>query len=352
MLQPQQWMNRLTSSVVIDLQKFSKVLKELGCKGQGGPCHGFSTGGGGTYIDRFPTPAIDFLPTEIYFTIKDIEFIAKTDPTVVEIVPRHPVELATWLECEPLIQTFIYDTAKKAGLNPATQFANGMHWNLDYESFFGEKKGLFRNFLVDFFNHSELVTGALLEDEFNASHTLHDDDNLRRFSALIQKYDQGGMTDKWFLMESSRILTRNSVHYQAVTIRGTEATRIEFRFFRQTDTAEQMNRLLNLFVKRIDYLERSSKKTELASDFPIYGRTYGENLYRKGKRYFNSSNSDIDQGILRFAEYIQESGLDFEDYQFTLKKSWQARIPKLKNELASIKAGIPIKSCNEIIEGS
>ncbi|MCB9094256.1 MAG: hypothetical protein H6621_04220 [Halobacteriovoraceae bacterium] len=86
------------------------------------------------------------------------------DPVVIEIKSK-PTTNEFFKTHSKMIQKDIYKTLRLAGLFTRKIFGMG-HINIGVEGLFDTDPLLFRNFIVDYVNHSELYTGVLYYDDF------------------------------------------------------------------------------------------------------------------------------------------------------------------------------------------
>ncbi|MGE3972917.1 MAG: hypothetical protein AB7F59_00170 [Bdellovibrionales bacterium] len=87
------------------------------------------------------------------------------DPATIEVQTK-PTTLEDLKKIAPVLQELIFDAARAVHLQPYYEAAGHIH--LSVKGVFHGDAVLFRNFLVDFVNHSELATGVLEYDHMNA----------------------------------------------------------------------------------------------------------------------------------------------------------------------------------------
>lgn len=130
--------------------------------------------------------------TDDYFRVeyKDgFYFDVTMDPACLEVIPK-PMTISELRKNKERIQKDIFDMLKASGLEPHRAFGGG-HIHLGAISAFGNDVKLFRNFLVDTANHTELASGALENDAENATPLYKLNKNQRKaFKKLIDRADE------------------------------------------------------------------------------------------------------------------------------------------------------------------
>ncbi|OHE20558.1 MAG: hypothetical protein A2540_03575 [Sulfurimonas sp. RIFOXYD2_FULL_37_8] len=99
----------------------------------------------------------------------------------------------------PTLQKDLFENAKNLGLLPDPEYGGG-HIHIGLESAFENDDLLFRNFMVDFFNHPEIASGIWKEDLLNAPHlTKLPNEKINRFIELVETFDNGKL-NLWDLL--------------------------------------------------------------------------------------------------------------------------------------------------------
>lgn len=120
-------------------------------------------------------------------------FDVTMDPWCLEVV-LPPFTLAELRKNKGRIQRDIFDQMAKIDLFPDRQIGGG-HLHMGMTSGFGDDVRLFRNWLVDFANHTELADGALEKDYDNARPLYRLNAAQRRlFKEFIDRADGGEFT--------------------------------------------------------------------------------------------------------------------------------------------------------------
>lgn len=131
--------------------------------------------------------------TDDYFRVKykdGFYFDVTMDPACLEVIPK-PMTISEVKKYKDRIQKDIFDLMKEAGLTPHRAFGGG-HIHLGALSAFGNDVKLFRNFIVDMANHTELASGALENDPDNATPLYKLKASQRKtLKKLIERSDQG-----------------------------------------------------------------------------------------------------------------------------------------------------------------
>lgn len=259
-------------------------------------------------------------------------FVIATDPIVVEIQTR-PSTVQEIEKHSSRIQSDIFETAKAVGLLPSTQSVSknwaGSHIHVGVLSALGKgpdavKK--FRNFLVDFANHSELANGIFTLDRLNApALAALPIEQQDQFAKIIEDVDADRIKSIATLAKRIRNEVYNvTLHadldptskYHALNVNrignkdfhSSEQT-FEIRAMRGQESAEDFLIQTRLIQARLDFLERNRKLVDfsplsvLSTDF---AKT--ESFYR----------------------YVTETGLDFEPYKRFLSPFQMTQLTRIK----------------------
>ncbi len=264
-------------------------------------------------------------------------FVVATDPAVVEVQTK-PSTVAEIEKHQLRIQKHIFDSAIESGLLSSTEIHGqnwaGNHIHVGLLSTVGhdEKSGirLFRNFLVDFSNHSELAMGIFTHDNLNAPAVGQYPDRVtRRFEQLINDVDSGKVTSITQL--AAELRTSVYSHHPSKSGSGTD----KYQAF-------NVNRINNdSFPKSQKTFElRAMRAQESAEDFLLLTRLIEKRLefladqpnMKVNRAMFRSflSNADKASGFYR---YVTETGLDFQPYEKFLDSSQRSQLARLKNSL-------------------
>ena len=227
------------------------------------------------------------------------------DPTVVE-VQALPIPEDRLGELIPLIQKNLFDMAAKIGLFPHQKMGGG-HISFDTEGLFQGETFLFRDFLVDFFNHPEIANGLLGErSDPNSPHILQlpqeSEDAFRKIikdfdekpsdytiDDLMRRIEYEAYTET--LWEGQKPYWEN-MKYQALAFHN---ERMEIRSVATQARAENFRQISLLYYRRVDYLREQRAQGNIVQ---LEGRT----LQAKQAR------------VDRFKRYVRQAGLPWEEY--------------------------------------
>lgn len=246
-------------------------------------------------------------------------FQISLDPGVVEVQAK-PATLDEYLHMENRIQEDIFDAAKRAGLKPPSfgNITSGGHINIGAMNTFAENSLLLRNFIVDFANHSELASGILLYDNYNAPAFNRKKDLRMKLSEVLAEYDrslsQGEQwsTDRLVEEIDNRVygLLFGSKKYVALSLKemlhpNPEARRIEIRSLRAQKNMKDYLKLIKLFQERINYLGTVKEPIPYLNTDPIRDPYLAvENFYRY-----------VTESKLAYSDYVSFLPLIYQKYR-------------------------------------
>lgn len=243
-------------------------------------------------------------------------FQVATDPGVIEIQTK-PCTLKEWKKNQARVQRDIFDLGEEIGLKPNWN-AGGGHIHIGASAFENDPL-LLRNFMVDFFNHTEIPNGAM-EEEPGQSLPFSELPVAKKklFNKLLQQLDGKEITMDQFLNSVSKDIystyfsdLKREWHpkYVAFNIERMidpaipEGERtVEIRSIRTQLSADQFVKLTELFEKRMEFLKGLNRPIEFHN--PKVPRLLKEKA-------------------AMFHDYISEAGLDPKDYEFILPKPWK-----------------------------
>lgn len=281
----------------------------------------------------------DYVTTRYKITYRDgWWWKITTDPSVVEIVTK-PETKERFQELRERIQNDIFNAAKTIGLE-APKFgniSNGGHINIGAENTFQNDPMLFRNFVVDFMNHSELATGILLNDRYNALPLNASEKKRERFAEVIRRFDRGEITTSYDLALE---INNNVYDYHSkpdghkedalfmipMITNKKRSQRLEVRSVRAQRSADDFIKLITLFQARIDYLRTVEKPIKYVNRPPI---------------------TDVRESAMAFNKYLTESGLNWDDYASVIPSVYQTYAPKKDGKTPNAN---PIKDSKAIIQ--
>lgn len=212
----------------------------------------------------------------------------KPDNGVVEAVMR-PMTVENYERYASEIQEALFDTAYLKGFPPA-YYTGGGHISIS-AAYFIDKPLLYRNFIVDLLNHSELALGVWSFDTNNAlSPALYPPKVWTRIREILKEFDESAeediiklkifntemqslfihIKDPYFYFWHKSIASRNKfsfINLTHVSSFDREHSRLELRAFRPQVNMDMFVRQIRLLKKRILYLEKLTEPLELKPNF-------------------------------------------------------------------------------------
>jgi hypothetical protein len=241
------------------------------------------------------------------------------DPGVVEVTAK-PLSLEKYAEFAPEIQRLLFDAAKSVNIFPDFRTnAHQFHMSLD-KTFDGDAL-LFRNFFVDYVNHSELSSGILEKDWGNAAPLAAlPKEKQQTFGDIIKKFDEEGdwsikklaawiysdVQDVTFDGDSSPEQKYQDINITRVAESGWrkgERT-VEMRAVHAQPSINGFTRVLELFQARLFYLKKLGEQ--------------GVRIAYEGPRTKKFTRAEAEE---RFKAYVTESGLDWETFRTAMMKT-------------------------------
>lgn len=255
-------------------------------------------------------------------------FQISTDPAVVEIQTK-PTTSEEFEANRDHIDEMVFKSAVEVGMK-VHRTAGGGHIHIGLDSAIGEDAALFRNFLVDFVNHSEVA--QIYGRELSNSPMISDlrKEEQEAFVQVIRDFDAGKYKD---IRAFARALQRRVYHrtlrkdwdppekYQAFNVIrienpeiSTEERTLELRAHRAQKTVDEFLLQIQLYEARIKFLKDSGRLLRLhpLNSFPGF-------------------QGSID----RFHLYVTESGLDWEKFKPLLRSAEAGYRSKKPNKAAS-----------------
>jgi hypothetical protein len=270
------------------------------------------------------------------------------DVGVIEITSK-PIPVDRMLGVSEALEELVYHVAQSLKLRPA----RAGHLNLGIVSTFGGDAYLFRNFIVDYFNHPSLTRGVTgYYDKANAPHP----EELEAFERLrLRKIlDTASPSAYDPAREGIEVLARrlydevyvstpvfwdeigfSPQKYQALNVSSiveqdkkalNSWPRIELRATAMQKSVRELQLISTLFAARIEFLKRRYG--------PYYGKPLGLVPYIGHENYHSLSP---DAAIADFYRYITEAGLAWNDYKGLVnqKPSYRRALEKFE------RGGIP-----------
>ncbi len=255
-------------------------------------------------------------------------FQIETDPSVVEIQTKG----ATYEELSKLehrIQRDIFDVGAQIGLRPSGNIGGG-HIHIGMHSTLDGDDNLFRNFFVDYANHSELGTGVMSFQGNGNAPTMVEltTDQQNQFVHILKDYDD--FESKNYKMLASRIQTEV---YYANPLRWTPPEKYQaFNVTRMVDSSvseDERTFELRAFPGQVD-----------AHEFLLQIRLLDKRLERlrheKGRLAYHPApvNLPDDLKAARFYRYVTDSGLSWKDYSHFVAEEYRLTAPQMGCDLA------------------
>jgi hypothetical protein len=265
------------------------------------------------------------------------------DDGVVEIKTK-PMTLEEFRQYQGDMQDAIFVSAANEGLWPPA-FLGGGHINLSMSTFKGNDL-LLRNFFVDFLNHNELFMGIFNYDTHNsASICVQSSTVQKQVRSVIGKFDAGGFqgiehSQEKFLREiqaalnltgddcltewnkneppgedSSSRQTYFAVNFFHV-VPNMPYSRIEIRAVRAQQSMDMWIRQIELFQKRLEYLEKIVKPIALKRRVPV------EKIDIEHKKHHLNPPIQAQEALRSFYIYVTESGLRWQNHRDYLWPAW------------------------------
>lgn len=241
-------------------------------------------------------------------------FKVSYDPNCVEITFK-PSSIEEMRKQAARINDQIFETGKQVGLDVTKP--NNSHFNMGVNSAFNGDAKLFLRYFTDYANHPDLGMGSLGRDPYNAPPlAILGEDQRAALNLIVEKVNSGKLTTVNEVASEiqNKVYTRSyyapwggADHYQAVGLKyvnrtdlNTKDAPMEIRAVWIQDSAEQFIKVSELMEGRINYLKRSSDPIlYIASD----------------KKAFSQKEM-----LTRFAIYVEEAGLNYEDFKKLLPK--------------------------------
>ena len=237
-------------------------------------------------------------------------FQVSTDPGVVEL-QFAPATLKGFKKRQALLKTHVYDVAEELGLHVDVE-SGANHLHLDLAETFGGNALLFRNFLVDWFNHSLVLQRILNGDLYNSPPiSAQSLESRHAFKAAIEAFDRGEI--KTIEALSRKILDEvysttysgwnPPEKYQAINLtrvfaRNAGARTVEMRAVRSAESAEGLLLQMTLIENHIKWLKTQRQPIPL-------------NLERVEK---GTLRELLESSCMEFLDLIGKIGMTYSDF--------------------------------------
>jgi len=268
-------------------------------------------------------------------------FAITLDPDVLEFVAA-PIHSSDKKQLLPLIQKYIYDFSAQLGLHPERVHGGG-HIHLGIESAFDFDPLLFRNFIVDQFNHPEL-SGKIFAIDPDSAPTIMERKGSERkaFQGILAKFDQklieaGIHTVDWWR------LSRKARHQRGLDLILWFADQIEKEVYTSTTNkgwekdksqAWSFVRVTNRELKpeQLTLESRGLSPQPSAKDLFLMFEMYSTRLHllrEKGGfipfipyNYAEASNKELSMFFLEYLEEIHMKAQDFKNLVDSRVRYW------------------------------
>ncbi|MBX9766328.1 MAG: hypothetical protein K2X47_03575 [Bdellovibrionales bacterium] len=255
---------------------------------------------------------------KLHFTdSQDFRIVVLSDPGVIEI-NHSPITVKNAIRKERSLQKLIFENFKTLGLQPM-EYAGSGHIHMDLNGFRGNLR-LFRDFLVDFHNHSGLTLGGLNHDRYNAvgmsEMTETQKDNFR---SLVGEVDSGAIESiPQFISELIEsvfkdlsydpLIKRSRADKYYATSFSPSYQRfgtMELRCVRPQASYQTFIHQIQMLEARVNYLAERIQR--------------GEPPIKVG----DLQAADAQTALGQFDSYVTEAGLDFANYEPMVLDWWQ-----------------------------
>lgn len=255
------------------------------------------------------------------------------------------------------IQDAIFVSAANEGMFPLL-YQGGGHINLDVGYFEKQPPVLLRNFLVDWWNHSELALGVFSYDTHNGISLSQATGVRRGVARVIRQFDDGefgsiqrtnSRTVLRFLQALNeefhggedpfvQLWTKNGhrwvkdyeISFEDST--GLEGRRrIEIRSVRPQSSMDVWLRQISLIRDRIFYLKKRFGREPIAIE-PSY--QFPAHLEKKAKAFKLNPPIDPQEALRGFYTYLTEAGHTWSDHRDYLWPQWTIKPTDGPSELA------------------
>ncbi len=232
-------------------------------------------------------------------------FILDKDITAIEIQMK-PITLEGLKKQEMRLKRDLFDLAKSQGIEAyrSTEFLSQGHINIGYESAFGGDELLFRNFVIDQLNHSELATGIFSNDNYNAKTPMKKAEKRVKLEKVIAQFDKGELSVADFSKKLQDIYG-GSMTFMSLNTLFEKKSRNELKFAKNTRRVEirahraqkdikEFLLLVQIYEKRIEYLKQ----------------------FREPIKFINSPPPrKLEDKVRNFEVYLKEMGEDPQSYK-------------------------------------
>lgn len=277
-----------------------------------------------------------------------------TDPDVIEVIMK-PSTLKELRAVESIINRDLFATMDKLNLAPHSYEGAG-HVNLSSPAF--EKSPLlFRNFVVDTVNQWEFGSGVFgdnridgygpvlnysrytdsnhpeyYETEFSESIKSDTVENrIKIWKMGVAQVDDGLKRSNFMTMDQVRTLLDQAVFSEKYTaVKLADDFKTELRFFRPQKSFTEYRQQHELLEARLKFLAGYDRPISVRLDFPATNKV------------------NANQGAQALRRYVEEAGLNWEEYKVLLPKPFLAAVTQSMVSRKTLPAAArlsPIRQC-------
>ena len=282
------------------------------------------------------------------------------DPGVLE-VNTSPMSIEEAREHKDRIQRDVFDIMPRVDLAPQL-FLGAGHFHIDINAFENDPQ-LFRNYIVDYYNHPALTNGALNDDKFNSIGAADlPFKNREILKEVIKNFDEN-VLGKMDGFEAIQFLSKEIVEkayniesdddpiypfqdhkkrpekYHALNLKNVydsilsnKASTIEFRAIRPQHSAEDLVDIFELFEKRLEVIKNVEGLIPLdeLQPFDIFVANFDD------PKEVKRASDDSQKVLAQFYKYIKECDLDWDRYCKFVIPWWHAEDGDLERFNASL----------------
>lgn len=234
------------------------------------------------------------------------KIVFSKDPNVMEvkISPIRPGELEAALD---FYQKEIFETARAVGLKPPRLDGpwNGGHIHVDLAEAFGNDPVKFKNFLLDYIEHTELADGVLIKDSYltPAIDSIKQREAIEQLVASLDYLAEQG--EKLDIVDINELAATGLFGKRNALNLNTIYKTFELRGQRSQKSAAELLKVMRLIQARIKYTNGLPPKE-------FHPKPVKMSLEEKRKA---------------FRAYVEEAGLSYEEFKDLAPRKYQDGCP-------------------------
>ena len=293
-------------------------------------------------------------------------FTVSVDPGVIEIQMK-PMTVEMFEHFKNDIQDAIFASASNIRFFPS-EFTGGGHINMNCAEF-RKNPLLFRNFVVDLYNHNELFMGVFGYDTNNAI-PWYLKNRTGPFAEVIRKFDNGDYGsdfEKFATALQSALSTSADRFIRLWDIRPPDIQmrepklrsekshmvnfdkiitqdRLEIRAIRPQASADMWVRQIRLFKQRLEYLAKLDRGIPIEVLVPVAG------IDIPNREHHLNPPIRAEDALRAFYAYVTESGENWQDHRDYLWPDWvkDGELERFeKSEWFKTREQAPLKACEK-----